>query len=104
MIQPKTLTRTLAKVSVIPQPDPAGLSPSEVAVTVQGSWLLVKELKAADVQAWVDTRNLGPRRSQLQVTVILPPGDQPGTGAARLGERHPAEVSLISGVGQIGQT
>ena len=74
VIQPKTLTRTLAKVSVIPEPEPAGLLPSEVAVTVQGSWLLVKELKAAEVQAWVDTRNLGPKRSRLQVAVNLPQG------------------------------
>jgi len=74
VIQPKTLTRTLAKVSVIPEPEPARLLPSEVAVTVQGSWLLVKELKAAEVQAWVDTRNLSPKRSRLQVAVNLPQG------------------------------
>jgi len=74
VIQPKTLTRTLAKVSVIPEPDLARLQPSQVAVTVQGSWLRMKELKPTEVQARVDTRNLGPRRSRLQVAISLPQG------------------------------
>ena len=74
VIQPKTLTRTLAKVPVIPEPNPARLQPSQVAVTVQGSWFPMKELKPTEVQARVDTRNLGPRRSRLQVAVILPQG------------------------------
>jgi YbbR domain-containing protein len=74
VIQPKTLTRILAKVPVIPEPEPARLEPSEVAVTVQGSWFLVKGLKPAGVQARVDTRNLGPQWSRLQVAVSLPQG------------------------------
>jgi YbbR domain-containing protein len=74
VIQPKTLTRTLAKVPVIPEPNPARLQPSQVAVTVQGSWFPMKELKPTEVQARVDTRNLGPRRSRLQVAISLPQG------------------------------
>jgi YbbR domain-containing protein len=73
-IEPKTMTRTLAKVPVVPEPNPARLQPSQVAVTVQGSWFQVKELKPAEVQVQVDTRNLGPRQSRLQVAVILPSG------------------------------
>lgn len=74
VIQPRTLTRTLAKVPVIPEPNPARLQPSQVAITVQGSWFPMKELKAAEVQARVDTRNLGPRRARLQVAISLPQG------------------------------
>src|SRR5208283_183973 len=74
VIQPKTLTRTLSKVSVIPEPNPARLQPSQVAVTVQGSWFPMKELKPTEVQVRVDTRNLGPRRLRLQVAVSLPQG------------------------------
>ena len=96
VIQPKTLTRTLSKVSVIPEPVPARLQPSEVAVTVQGSWFRMKELNLAEVQARVDTRNLGPRRSAAPGSHQPCPGVQPGTGAARLGERHPARSLLDS--------
>ncbi|MGO9620474.1 MAG: YbbR-like domain-containing protein [Desulfobaccales bacterium] len=74
VIQPKTLTRTLAKVPVIPDPDPARLQPSQVAVTIQGSWFRMKELKPDEVQARVETRNLGPRQSRLQVAISLPQG------------------------------
>jgi len=74
VIQPKTLTHTLSKVPVIPEPNPASLQPSQVAVTVQGSWFPMKELKPTEVQVRVDTRNLGPRRLRLQVAVSLPQG------------------------------
>jgi YbbR domain-containing protein len=74
VIQPKTLTHTLSKVPVIPEPNPARLQPSQVAVTVQGSWFQMKELKPAEVQVRVDTSHLGSRRSRLQVAVSLPQG------------------------------
>ncbi len=74
VIQPKTLTRTLSGVAVIPEPNPARLQPPQVAVTVQGSWFQMKELKPAEIQARVDTGNLGPRRSRLRVAIGLPEG------------------------------
>lgn len=88
VIQPKPLTRTLAGVPVIPEPTPASLLPSKVMVTVQGSWAGVKELTPAEVQARVDTTNLGPKRRRLQVAVTLPPG-------IRLVRVQPAWVSAF---------
>ncbi len=73
-LQPKILTRTLPTVPVMPEPGPANLRPAHVAVTVQGSWLLVKDLKLADVKATVDTRSLGHGGSRLNVSISLPPG------------------------------
>jgi YbbR domain-containing protein len=73
-IRPKTLERTLAAVPVVPAPGPAGLRPSQVAVTVQGPWPLVKDLKPTDVKASVDTANLGHGRHHLNVSVSLPQG------------------------------
>jgi len=74
VIQAKTLTHILSKVPVIAEPNPARLQPSQVAVTVQGSWFQMKDLKPNEVQVRVDTGNLGPRRSRLQVAVSLPQG------------------------------
>ncbi len=73
-LQPKILTRTLAVVPVLPEPGPANLRPSQVAVTVQGSWPLVKDLKPGDLKATVDTRSLGHGRSRLNVSISLPQG------------------------------
>ncbi len=73
-LQPKILTRTLPAVPVLPEPGPANLQPAQVAVTVQGSWPLVKDLKPEDVKATVDTRSPGRGRSRLNVSVSLPPG------------------------------
>lgn len=85
-IRPKTLDRTLSGVAVVPEPNPAKLKPSQVAVTVRGPWPLVKELKPADLKATVDTTNLGPKRSRLNVAVSLPEG----TSLVRL---QPASVT-----------
>lgn len=73
-IQPKTLIRTLSGIPVFPEPGPAVLTPSQVAVTVQGTWPRVKDLKPADVKAAVDTRNLGRGRVRLTVSIDLPQG------------------------------
>lgn len=73
-IQPKTLTRTLPEVPVMPEPGPANLRPAQVAVTVQGPWPLVKDLKLGDLKATVDTRSLGRGRSRLNVSISLPQG------------------------------
>jgi YbbR domain-containing protein len=71
-IQPKTLIRTLSGVPVLPEPGPALLTPSQVAVTVQGPWPRVKDLKPADVKATVDTRSLSRGRLRLNVSISLP--------------------------------
>lgn len=73
-IQPKTLIRILSGVPVLPEPGPARLQPAQVAVTVQGLWPRVKDLKPADVKAAVDTRNLGRTRARLAISVSLPEG------------------------------
>ncbi len=73
-IRPRTIIRTLAGVPVVPEPGPALLAPAQVAVTMQGPWPLVKELKPADVKAVVDTRNLTRGRPRLNVSVSLPDG------------------------------
>ena len=73
-LQPKTLTRTLPEIPVMPEPGPANLRPVQVAVTVQGPWPLVKDLKPGDLKATVDTRNLGRGRSRLNISISLPQG------------------------------
>jgi YbbR domain-containing protein len=73
-IQPKILTRTLPEISVLPEPGPANLRPAQVAVTVQGPWPLVKDLKPGDLKAKVDTRSLGRGRARLNVSISLPQG------------------------------
>jgi len=73
-LQPKTLIRTLSGVPVLPEPGPALLTPSQVAVTVQGPWPRVKDLKPADVKAAVDTRNLSRSRLRLNIAISLPQG------------------------------
>ena len=73
-IQPKALIRTLSGVPVLPEPGPALLNPSQVAVTVKGPWPRVKDLKPADVKAAVDTRNLSRSRLRLNIAISLPQG------------------------------
>ncbi len=73
-IRPKTLTRTLPSVPVMPEPEPANLRPAHVAVIVQGPWVLVKDLKSGDVKATADTKNLGRARGRLNISVNLPQG------------------------------
>jgi YbbR domain-containing protein len=73
-IQPMTLTRTIPDVHVIPEPGPANLRPAQVAVTVQGPWPQVKELKPGEVKAAVDTSGLGRSRGRLNVSISLPQG------------------------------
>ena len=74
MIGPKTLTRTIAKVPVLPGPQPARVSPAQVSLTVKGPWPVVQGLTPEDLQAKVDTRNLSPGRHRLIISVELPAG------------------------------
>ena len=93
-LQPKILTRTLPVVPVLPEPGPANLRPAQVAVTVQGSWPLVKDLKPGDLKATVDTRSLGRGRSRLNTHQPAPRG-QPGAAPAGLGHLLSREDPLI---------
>ena len=86
-IAAKPLTRTLAGVNLVADSAPARLKPAQVTLTVKGPWRQVKDLKAADLKATVDTKNLAPGRHRLNVSVSLPPGVnlvqvQPATVAA----------------------
>ena len=94
-LQPKTLTRTLPEVPVLPEPGPANLRPAQVAVTVQGPWPLVKDLKPGDLKATVDTRSLGHGRSPSQCLHQPAPGGQPGAAPAGLGHLLSREDPLI---------
>jgi YbbR domain-containing protein len=73
-IRPKTITRSLAAVTVAPEPGPARLKPSQVTVTVKGPWPQVKNLKPAEVKATVDVKDLGRKSQRLEVSVVLPQG------------------------------
>ena len=50
------------------------MSPAQVTLTIKGPWPLVHALKAEDLKARVDTRNLAPGRHRLNVSVELPEG------------------------------
>lgn len=69
----KTLTRTFTGLPLSAQPLPARLAPSQVTVTLEGPYREVKDLKAADLQAVVDTTGLKPGPHRLAVKVELSP-------------------------------
>uniref|UniRef100_A0A7C3ZAA3 YbbR family protein n=1 Tax=Desulfobacca acetoxidans TaxID=60893 RepID=A0A7C3ZAA3_9BACT len=73
-ITPKILKRTFERVPVVAQPLPAKLSPDEVAITLEGPWLQVKNLEAQELKASVSTVGLAPGRHRLKVQVQLPEG------------------------------
>ncbi len=73
-ISPKTITRTFPGVPVLTDPQEARVSPAQVTLTIKGAWPVVQELKAEDLKAWADTRNLAPGRHRLNVSVELPQG------------------------------
>jgi len=73
-IGPKTMTRTFPGVPVLTYPQEARVSPAQVTLTIQGPWPLVHALKAEDLKARAATRNLGPGRHRLNVSVELPQG------------------------------
>jgi YbbR domain-containing protein len=73
-IGPKTMTRTFPGVPVLIYPQEARVSPAQVTLTIQGPWPLVHALKAEDLKARADTRNLAPGRHRLNVSVELPRG------------------------------
>ena len=50
------------------------MSPAQVTLTLKGPWPLVYNLKAEDLKARVDTRNLAAGRHRLTVSVELPGG------------------------------
>ena len=52
----------------------AKVSPAQVTLTLKGPWPQVQGLKAEDLKARVDTRNLAPGRHSLTVSVDLPDG------------------------------
>jgi YbbR domain-containing protein len=63
------------------------VSPAQVSLTITGPWPLVPNLKAEDLKAQVDTRNLAPGRHRLTISVELPPG-------VRLVRAHPDTVTV----------
>ena len=73
-IAPKTMTRTFPGLPVLTDPQAGRVSPAQVALTIKGPWPLVQNLKAEDLKARVDTRNLAPGRHRLTVSVELPAG------------------------------
>jgi hypothetical protein len=72
-ISPKTLTRTFTGVPILTDPS-ARVSPLQVTLTITGPWPKVQGLKAEDLKARVDTRNLNPGRHRLDISVELPGG------------------------------
>ena len=73
-IGPKTMTRTFAEIPVLTDSQAARVSPAQVTLTLKGPWPLVQNLKAEELKARVDTRNLAPGRHRLTVSVELPDG------------------------------
>jgi YbbR domain-containing protein len=69
----KTIRRTLSGLPVAAQPLPARLAPSQVTVVLEGPYREVKDLKATDLLAVVDTSSLKPGQHRLPVKVDLPP-------------------------------
>jgi YbbR domain-containing protein len=72
-VEPKRITRTISGIPVVANPRPAHLSPSQVTLTLQGPGQQLRDLKASDLKARVDTRNLARGRQRLKVSVDLPP-------------------------------
>jgi YbbR domain-containing protein len=73
-IGPKTATRTFPGIPISSDPQEAKVSPAQVTLTIKGPWPQVQDLKAEDLQARVDTRNLAPGRHRVNVSVELPGG------------------------------
>jgi YbbR domain-containing protein len=73
-IGPKTMVRTFTGIPVVTDPQEARVSPAQVTLTIQGPWPQVNALKAEDLKARADTRNLAPGRHRLNVSVELPQG------------------------------
>ncbi len=72
-IVPQIITRTIIGIPVAAAPKPARLSRTTVTLTVRGPWSRLKDLKAEDFKATVDTDDLPPGRHQLQISIDLPP-------------------------------
>jgi YbbR domain-containing protein len=70
----RIINRTFTSIPVAIDSRALRLQPAQISVTVSGPWPQVKDLKAEDIKATVDTANLAPGRHRLQVTVTLPAG------------------------------
>lgn len=73
-VAPKTLTRTFSGVPVLAASPSARVSPAQVTLTLKGPWPQVQGLKAEDLKAQVDTRNLSPGRHRVNFSLELPDG------------------------------
>jgi YbbR domain-containing protein len=89
-IGPKSLTRNFSGIPVLTNHQTAIVSPAQVTFTLKGPWPQVQGLKAEDLKARVDTRNLPPGRYRLTVSVDLPDG-------LSLVRSRPAIVSVTLG-------
>jgi YbbR domain-containing protein len=74
VIAEKIIKRTLAGVQVYASPQTARLNPSTVTVTLTGPFRRLRELKATEFLATVNTQNLKPGRHNLRVSVQIPEG------------------------------
>ena len=73
-IGPKTLTRTFSGVPVLTDPQQPGCPRPRLPSPLKAPGPMVQDLKAEDLKARVDTRNLAPGRHRLNVSVELPEG------------------------------
>jgi YbbR domain-containing protein len=89
-IAARPLARTISGIAVVAVPGPASLKPAQVTVSLKGPWRQVKDLKADDLKATVDTQNLAPGRHRLNVSVSLPDG-------LSLVKVQPAAVTAVVG-------
>jgi YbbR domain-containing protein len=74
VIAEKIIKRTLTGVQVYASPQTASLSPSTVTVTLTGPFRRLRELKASELLATVNTQNLKPGRHNLRVSLQVPDG------------------------------
>jgi YbbR domain-containing protein len=91
-IGPKTTSRSFSGIPVVPQPQPARLSPAKVTLTLLGPWPKLKDLKPQeDLKAFVETEGLSKGRHRLKVQVQVPAGlilekVSPSTLTVRVGD------------------
>ena len=74
VIAEKIVKRTLAGVQVYASPQTAKLSPSTVTVTLTGPFRRMRDLKATELLATVNTQDLKPGRHQGRVSIQVPEG------------------------------
>lgn len=74
VIVDKIIKRTISGIQVYASPQTARLSPSTVSVTLSGPFRRLKEIKATELLATVNTQNLKPGGHNLRVSVQVPEG------------------------------